>query len=144
MHGHSMHSMEIDEIDSSREEKLSLVGELWASTDLLFQSQLNWLLILGPLAVVGDATNTLSEAMCFALSGIALIPCAERYVLTRMFDTELVVVYGASYAISMDSCLSQTLFLSLDCLLLRNKLQSTRMERLELFSMQPLAMHRNC
>jgi len=41
-------------------------------------SRLNWLLLLGPVALVGDATKLLGESTCFACSGIALIPCAER------------------------------------------------------------------
>jgi len=41
-------------------------------------SRLNWLLLLGPVALVGDATKLLGESICFACSGIALIPCAER------------------------------------------------------------------
>jgi hypothetical protein len=36
------------------------------------------LLLLGPFALLGDATGLLGEAVCFAFSGIALIPCAER------------------------------------------------------------------
>jgi Ca2+/H+ antiporter len=56
----------------------TLLEELWASTDLIFQSRLTWLLALGPFAVVGDATNMLGESLCFACAGIAMIPCAER------------------------------------------------------------------
>mmetsp|Transcript_15502 Transcript_15502/g.17205 ORF Transcript_15502/g.17205 Transcript_15502/m.17205 type:complete len:577 (-) Transcript_15502:207-1937(-) len=52
--------------------------ELWVSTEILFMSRLNWLLLLGPVALVGDATKLLGESICFACSGIALIPCAER------------------------------------------------------------------
>ena len=55
-----------------------LLQELWLSTELLFQSRLTWLLLLGPLALFGDATGIFGEALCFAFSGIALIPCAER------------------------------------------------------------------
>ena len=55
-----------------------LLQELWFSTELLFQSKLTWLLLLGPLALFGDATGAFGEAFCFACSGIALIPCAER------------------------------------------------------------------
>lgn len=36
------------------------------------------MLFLGPVAVLGDQTGWLSEALCFACSGLALIPCAER------------------------------------------------------------------
>ena len=59
----------------------TILMELWASTDLLFQNKSSWLLILGPIAVIGNATGTMGEALCFTLSGIALIPCAERYGL---------------------------------------------------------------
>jgi Ca2+:H+ antiporter len=55
-----------------------LLQELWISTDMLFQSKLTWLLLLGPLALFGDATGFFGEALCFACAGIALIPCAER------------------------------------------------------------------
>lgn len=56
----------------------SLVKEVWVSTELLFSNRITWLLVLGPIALVGDATGFLGEAACFTLSGIALIPCAER------------------------------------------------------------------
>ncbi|KAG7347333.1 CaCA family calcium/proton antiporter [Nitzschia inconspicua] len=55
-----------------------LSRELVSSSELLFNNKLNWLLILGPFALLGDATGMLGEAVCFAFSGIALIPCAER------------------------------------------------------------------
>jgi hypothetical protein len=60
------------------EHTVNLVQEVWASSELLFSSKLTWLLIWGPVALVGDATGLLGEAACFCLSGIALIPCAER------------------------------------------------------------------
>jgi hypothetical protein len=56
----------------------TLFQEVWSSSELLFQNRITWLLILGPVALLGDATGTLGEAACFTLSGIALIPCAER------------------------------------------------------------------
>ncbi|KAL3925738.1 MAG: hypothetical protein SGARI_005793, partial [Bacillariaceae sp.] len=56
----------------------NLSREVMISSELLFNNKLNWLLLLGPLALVGDATGFLGEAACFAFSGIALIPCAER------------------------------------------------------------------
>jgi hypothetical protein len=59
---------------------LKLTEELWMSTDYIFQSRLTWLLVLGPIAIAGDSLGFLGEAMCFACAGIALIPCAERYV----------------------------------------------------------------
>jgi hypothetical protein len=61
----------------------SFQEELWTSTDLLFQSKLTWLLVLGPIAVVGELTETLGPASCFVFAGMALIPCAERYVVMR-------------------------------------------------------------
>lgn len=59
------------------------------STDLLFQTKITWLLILGPVALVGDATGLLGEALCFTCSGLALIPCAERL----SFVTEQVALH---------------------------------------------------
>jgi hypothetical protein len=56
-----------------------LFQELWTSTNLIFQGRLTWLLILGPMAMVGDLTGSLGPAICFAFSGLALVPCAERY-----------------------------------------------------------------
>jgi len=56
---------------------ISFREELWASSDYIFQRKLTWLLLLGPLAIVGDAFGILGEPACFALSGIALIPLAE-------------------------------------------------------------------
>ena len=61
-----------------RSEATILMEELWASTDLIFQNKLTWLLLVGPVAIAGDSLGLLGEATCFALSGIALIPCAER------------------------------------------------------------------
>lgn len=61
-----------------------LSREIMVSSELLFNNKLNWLLVLGPLALIGDATGTFSEAVCFTFSGIALIPCAERYAQRRM------------------------------------------------------------
>lgn len=56
----------------------SLSRELVSSSELLLDNKLNWLLLMGPLALLGDATGLLGEAGCFALAGMALIPCAER------------------------------------------------------------------
>ena len=56
----------------------TLMEELWSSTEVLFRSKLTWLLITGPLALFGDQSGYIGEASCFALAGIALIPCAER------------------------------------------------------------------
>ena len=54
--------------------------EFYTSSTLLFDTRLNYLLLCGPIALVGDSMGWLGEAACFALSGLALIPCAERYV----------------------------------------------------------------
>jgi hypothetical protein len=70
----------LDDRKRSVAPRLSLAQELWASTEYIFQSQLTWLLILGPIAIVGDSLGILGEATRFAFAGIALIPCAERYV----------------------------------------------------------------
>jgi hypothetical protein len=55
-----------------------LLEELWESTDVVFSSRGTFLLALGPVVIVGNSFGMLSEASCFALAGIALIPCAER------------------------------------------------------------------
>lgn len=52
--------------------------EVWASTEMLFQSKLTWLLLVGPIAVYGDSTGYIGESTCFICAGLALIPCAER------------------------------------------------------------------
>lgn len=52
--------------------------EIWRSSILLFYNKISWLLLLGPIALIGDSTKFFGEALSFALSGIALIPCAER------------------------------------------------------------------
>jgi hypothetical protein len=70
----------IREPPQAKTEAISFQEELWTSTDLLFHSKLTWLLVLGPIAVVGELTGTLGPATCFTFSGLALIPCAERYV----------------------------------------------------------------
>ena len=57
-----------------------LLSDLWNSSGLVLNHKLNLLLFAGPLALLGDAMGMLGETACFALSGIALIPCAERCV----------------------------------------------------------------
>jgi len=56
----------------------NVLQELWRSSSLLFYNKISWLLLLGPVALIGDSTKIMGEAFCFALSGMALIPCAER------------------------------------------------------------------
>jgi len=57
---------------------LDLANDLWQSSGHVANNKLNWLLVLGPVALMGDATGLLGETACFAFSGLALIPCAER------------------------------------------------------------------
>jgi hypothetical protein len=59
---------------------MALAREVWASSEQVLSTKLSWLLLLGPIALIGDRMGFLGEAACFTLSGIALIPCAERYV----------------------------------------------------------------
>lgn len=60
------------------ETMMDLITDLWESKDIVMNNKLNWLLILGPIALLGDAMGFLGETLCFAFSGLALIPCAER------------------------------------------------------------------
>jgi hypothetical protein len=76
-------SPSLSSIDNGPRDANCVVGifrELWESSELIVNNKLNWLLVLGPVALFGDAFGLLGEAACFAFSGIALIPCAERYV----------------------------------------------------------------
>lgn len=57
---------------------IDIIKDLYHSSGLVMNNKLNWLLLMGPFALLGDATGLLGETACFALSGIALIPCAER------------------------------------------------------------------
>jgi hypothetical protein len=68
---------------------MGLIKDLWHSSGIVLNNKLNWLLIMGPIALLGDATGLLGETACFAFSGLALIPCAERYVrhYTTLVDT---------------------------------------------------------
>ncbi|GKZ00743.1 hypothetical protein MPSEU_001026200 [Mayamaea pseudoterrestris] len=59
----------------------SFIQEFWHSVDLILWTggnKLTWLILGGPLAVIGDSSGILGEAPCFILAGLALIPCAER------------------------------------------------------------------
>lgn len=70
--------MDMRNTPSNQPSANGIIHEVWMSSELLFSNKLSWLLILGPVALLGDSTGLLGEAACFALSGIALIPCAER------------------------------------------------------------------
>lgn len=53
------------------------MNELLLSTELIFRSKLTWILIFGPIALIGKA-GLFGEATCFVLAGLTLIPLAER------------------------------------------------------------------
>lgn len=55
----------------------NLHNECIKSTEMMFRSRLNWLLIGGPLALIGKSAN-FDESLCFILAGLALVPLAER------------------------------------------------------------------
>ena len=55
----------------------NLHNECIKSTEIIFSSRLNWLLIGGPLALIGKSAN-FDESLCFILAGLALVPLAER------------------------------------------------------------------
>eukprot|EP00535_Pseudo-nitzschia_heimii_P005775 CAMPEP_0197173472 /NCGR_PEP_ID=MMETSP1423-20130617/389_1 /TAXON_ID=476441 /ORGANISM="Pseudo-nitzschia heimii, Strain UNC1101" /LENGTH=665 /DNA_ID=CAMNT_0042622293 /DNA_START=435 /DNA_END=2432 /DNA_ORIENTATION=- len=57
---------------------MDLAKDLWLSSGIVMNNRLNWLLVLGPIALLGSATEWLGDTACFAFSGLALIPCAER------------------------------------------------------------------
>jgi hypothetical protein len=58
-----------------------LLKELGASTKVIFQTRLTWMLLFGPAAVLANSIGFVSQTLAFALAGLALIPCAERYVI---------------------------------------------------------------
>jgi len=86
----------------------SLLQEMWFSTEKIFSNKITWLLVLGPVALIGDATGLLGEPICFACSGIALIPCAERL----SFVTEQVAAHtnGTIGALLVSQTFSGTYF----------------------------------
>ena len=55
----------------------SIQHDILHSTELIFRSKLTWLLIFGPIALVGK-TGIFGESLCFILAGLTLIPLAER------------------------------------------------------------------
>ncbi|KAL7530276.1 hypothetical protein ACHAWF_003315 [Thalassiosira exigua] len=52
-------------------------ADILTSTELIFRSRLTWLLIFGPIALIGK-TGIFGESTCFVLAGLTLIPLAER------------------------------------------------------------------
>ena len=71
----------------------TLKDEVLSSADIVFQTKLTWLLVLGPIAILGEATGSLGEASCFFCAGIALIPCAERCVVCQDFARVSVLLF---------------------------------------------------
>lgn len=63
------------------------LAEFWDSTEIMFGGSVTWLLICGPIALVGDALGIFGEPTRFALASLAMIPCAERCVLSMMYHT---------------------------------------------------------
>jgi len=60
-------------------DRCEILQELVSSADLVVRgNKVTLLLPLGVVALVGNWTGMLGEAMCFMLAGLALIPCAER------------------------------------------------------------------
>ena len=55
-----------------------LLDEMNQSKFHLFNTRITWLLLFGPLAIIGSWTGAVKEDMLFLFAGIALIPCAER------------------------------------------------------------------
>ena len=55
----------------------NIQNDILLSTNLIFKSKLTWLLIFGPIALVGK-TGIFGESVCFILAGLTLIPLAER------------------------------------------------------------------
>lgn len=54
----------------------TLYQECLVSTELLFCKKITWLLIFGPVSLIGKS-GLLGESACFVLAGLALIPLAE-------------------------------------------------------------------
>ncbi|KAL3777489.1 hypothetical protein ACHAW5_000555 [Stephanodiscus triporus] len=55
----------------------SIRQDILSSTELIFRSRLTWLLVFGPIALIGKA-GLFGESACFILAGLTLIPLAER------------------------------------------------------------------
>jgi hypothetical protein len=71
-----------------------VLDELIVSSEIvLLRPRLNLLMIGGIVAMAGDTTGALGEPVCFCLSGLALIPCAERYVVAVTIALEEHVSY---------------------------------------------------
>lgn len=75
-----------------------LMNDCWSTSEVMFSNRLTGLLICGPIALIGgkDGLNILGEPTCFALAGLALIPCAERLsFVTEEVATHTNETFGA-------------------------------------------------
>ena len=66
------------EISEDEYSEISFREEVRVSLKVVGDSKLNWLLLCGPIAYFGSSSGILGDQWCFCLSGLALIPCAER------------------------------------------------------------------
>ena len=64
-------------VGSARSRATLFMNELLLSTELIFRSKLTWILVFGPIALIGKS-GLFGEATCFVLAGLTLIPLAER------------------------------------------------------------------
>ena len=55
----------------------SIRHDVIISTELIFRSRLTWLLVFGPIALIGKA-GVFGESACFIFAGLTLVPLAER------------------------------------------------------------------
>ena len=68
-------------INSNSSSSSIIRHEILVSTELIFRSRLTWLLIFGPIALIGKSAPGIlifGESGCFILAGLTLIPLAER------------------------------------------------------------------
>ena len=70
-------SMAFTNNNSSNFNLHNIQNDILHSTELIFRSKLTWLLIFGPIALVGKS-GIFGESLCFILAGLTLIPFAER------------------------------------------------------------------
>ena len=71
--------------------------EARASFILMKGTKLNLLLIFAPMALIGSKSGLIGEFLCFCCAGLALIPCAERYVeYSNSTDEEYVTLFMIS------------------------------------------------
>lgn len=54
------------------------VSDFWGSSEAIFHHRLAFLLVCGPIVLIGDSLELFGEFTAFALAGVALVPLAER------------------------------------------------------------------